>query len=288
LAGSTKLNQKQEVVMTTNPALQKLAERLAKATPEELTGFAERLAKRADCIGKAKEHLGKAVEGHEKLMEHLDDLKDKADELAGKAADAGDLQKSTDGIKEVHGNLQKAAEVIGKAHEDIAGSLEDYEDEANETVDAGIAAAQKHPDLATQKMVKMLQRQQVQQGRQFEKMLKASNDQLAAVVLGLTNGLTKSAEHKPAPGPTPMRTAITIEKSADGSGATHMVKLNGQPAPDITSSVSPVLADGVTPNPDFTKLAESQGDACQKALRSAVPQTGNPFVGIEELVSKRA
>jgi uncharacterized phage infection (PIP) family protein YhgE len=274
--------------MTTNPALQKLAERLAKATPEELTGFAERLAKRADCIGKAKEHLGKAVEGHEKLMEHLDDLKDKADELAGKAADAGDLQKSTDGIKEVHGNLQKAAEVIGKAHEDIAGSLEDYEDEANETVDAGIAAAQKHPDFGTQKMVKSLSRELLNMGKRFEKMQKSHDEQLESIVKGFTSGMTRSMEHKPAPGPTPMRTAITIEKSADGSGATHMVKLNGQPAPDITSSVSPVLADGVTPNPDFTKLAESQGDACQKALRSAVPQTGNPFVGIEELVSKRA
>jgi uncharacterized phage infection (PIP) family protein YhgE len=274
--------------MTTNPALQKLAERLAKATPEELTGFAEHLAKRADCIGKAKEHLAKAVEGHEKLMDHLDELKDKSDELAGKAADAGDLQKAEASIKEIHGNLKTAADSIGEAHEMISGSLEDWSDEANAQVDAGLAAAERHPDLGTQKMIKQLQRQQVQQGRQFEKMLKASNDQLAAVVQGLTNGLTKGMDRTPAPGPTPMRTAITIEKSADGSGATHVVKLNGQPAPDITTTVSPMLADGVTPNPDFTKLAESQGDACQKALRSAVPQTGNPFVGIEELVSKRA
>jgi hypothetical protein len=272
--------------MTTNPAQQKLAERLAKATPEELTVFTDMLSKRADFINKAKEHLAKAMEHHSKLMDHLDDLKDKAED-AEKAVAAGELQKDA-GIKDVYAGLKTAAEGIGEAHEGISGSLEEYEDEANATVDAGIAAAQRHPDLGTQKMIKMLQRELANTNKRMEKALKASNDNLAAVVQGLTNGLTRSAEPRPAAGPTPMRTAITVEKSADGSGTTTVVKLNGQPAPDVTTTVSPVLADGVTPNPEFTKLAESQGDACQKALRSAVPQIGNPFMGIEELVSKRA
>ena len=92
-------------------------------------------------------------------MDHLDDLKDKAEE-AEKAVAAGELQKDA-GIKDVYAGLKTAAEGIGEAHEGISGSLEEYEDEANTTVDEGIAAAQKHPDLATQKMVKMLQRQQV-------------------------------------------------------------------------------------------------------------------------------
>ena len=277
--------------MTTNPALQKLAERLAKATPEELTGFAERLAKRAEHIAKAKDFIGKAMKHHEDLDDGLEKLKNANEDLENcKSTATGDLQKATgavsDLMKTIHGELQKAADGIGESLQGVSGSIEDYESEAEDQVNAGIAASMRHPDFGTQKMVKTLTRELEATNRRLEKVLKASDDRMAAVISGLTNGLTKAATPVPAT-PIPSRTAISIEESADGTGAATLVKLNGQAAPDITTGVSPVMIDGVTPNPEFTKLADSTGDACEKALRSAKPQVGNPFVGIEDLVSKR-
>jgi len=221
------------------------------------------------------------------------ELKDASEDLAAcKVTDTGALQKATEdvsaAVKAIYAGLKTAADGIGEAHEGISGSIEEYESEADDQVNAGIAASMKHPDFGTQKMLKVLQREQDATNRRLEKAVKAFDDRLTALFAGLTNGLTKAAEPRTvAATPTPMRTAITVEKSADGTGAATLIKVNGTAIPDVTTSVSPVMTDGVTPNPEFTKLAEAQGDACQKALRSAAPQVGNPFVGIEELVSKR-
>jgi hypothetical protein len=60
---------------------------------------------------------------------------------------------------------------------------------------------------------------------------------------------------------------------------------NGNPI-TVALPVSPVLADGITPNPEFTKSTESQGDAVQKVLVDLKPQSGNPFFGIEQLMQR--
>ena len=266
-----------------NPTLEKLAERLKKATPDELVLFAERLAKRADCVKTAMGHLAKAVEQHEKLGDHLDNLKDGVESVKcamGKAAETGELHKA---VSDSLTGAITAHEGIGKAHEDISGSLEEYGDEANSEVDAGIAAATRHPD----KMFRAMSRQMEKMQKQMLAQQKASDRRLEEVVKGFTGGFEKAMT--PPTAVQPMRTALTVEKSADGSGNASMIKIAGPNGTEVSpSSVSPVMADGVTPNPDFTKLAEAQGEAVQKALRSAQPQVGDPFSGIHDLVGRRA
>lgn len=275
--------------------LTKLADRLSKATPEQLNKFTEGLLKAASHLTKAKAGMEKAMDHHEKMGDHLDDMKDHIDELCGKAVGDGELQKSmaeeAKGIKDLYAGVKTAHEGIGEAHDLVHGALEEMEDDAESDVDAGISASEKMAKMqrANQKaMVKMQRDNQ----KAIQKMQKSHEHQLEQIVGGLVGGFTKAAQPATSIQQVPARTApaIAVNKTDDGTDRPgQVVKSDGVATVDSTvSAVSPVLRDGVTPNPEFVKLSSSRGEALEKALHDTLPQTGDPFVGLHELMGKTA
>ncbi len=272
-----------------------LAARLQKATPDQLGNFAGMLLKRAEYINKAMDGLTKARTSHDDMMDKLEKLKDHLDDLkdgAEKAEKAGTLSKvvpnAVTGALDSYAGVLTAAKGIAEAHDLIGGSLEEYADEANTQADAGLAAAEQHPTLQSGavKMVRTMERQMATMTKNFERSIKKMQQQQEELIGGFTGGFTKAFESAAKPvAQVPMRTAITVEKSADGTGGGTLVKMTGgNGTSQVQTTVPPLLGDGVTPNPEFAKLAEANGDACQKALKDIRPQSGNPFQGIEELV----
>ena len=294
--------------MATSNLTNELAERLHKATPETLNVFAGNLVKRAEHMAKVKDGFGKAAKHHEDLMDNLDKMKDAMDDKDGDE----DAAKKNNGVgllnkverEEVdtalldsYKGVLTAAKGIGEAHDLIHGAIEEYESEANARVDEGLAAATQHPTAPywdkSEKMAKGFQRQMEKMNkdnqRSIAKMQKDSDRRLSQIVGSFTGGFTAALDKAaPQTGSTQQVPArFAVEKSADGTGMVIKVagQTNGNPI-TVALPVSPVLADGITPNPEFTKSTESQGDAVQKVLVDLKPQSGNPFFGIEQLMQR--
>jgi len=255
----------------TEDALKKLADRLEKASPEELKKHALQLVKAANHIAKAKGHLEKAQAAHEKMGEHIDGMKD----CLGKFT-SGELEKAK--ADHVHGHLDGIEEQHGKMeehHDNLEGSLDAAEAAASNEEDEHLAANKK--GLGARELRKM----QKDFDRKLEGLKKSQEDALEKLFVGLGKVLSPAAGGIQGAEPVPVRTAAaaTVEKTQDGTGAPAQA-VSKAAAPDSSASageVKPVLPNGM-PNPAYVhKAAASDGSASQEILKKAVQQSGNPF-----------
>ena len=301
---------------------QTVVSRLQKATPEALARFVSALAKRAKAMDKCQKCLDKAIEHHGKMGEHLDKMSDCIDTMkdhlggdAKKALEASGLEKSVsdaaEGIASIHKDLVTQHDLIGEDHDLISGAIEEAAAEADEEVEEGITASERGGEKAAVARMQKRHDQEIarmrkENERNMAKMMKtieASNKQTQELVNGFAKAVEKAGKPTVVPGAQPHRNGAPMDKAADATNGLHKVEVLLNPAvandPTLsapgstpgTISISPVLADGVTPNPQFTKLAAAGGDAFVKSsISDPVPaETGNPFAGaMGELVSKRA
>jgi hypothetical protein len=253
------LNKRKEVVPMTTQSLQKSLE-AGTATPEEVKKAASLIKKQASHIEKLEKAHEKMSDAHDKMGEHIEGMKDCMG--MSKAADGDHMKGHMQGLAKNHVTL-------GDSMDDAAGYLEDMKEEAESVDDQGTQGPAK---FAVARLEKRLKREHA---REIAKLQEGQND--------LTKLLTKFIEVQTGiadpPARTPARTAVTVEKTADGGTGVGAIITPGAGAPAAAAATELnkfVDASGM-PNPDFVDTPEARGTAFAKAAKAIPMERGNPF-----------
>jgi len=244
-----------EATPMANEALTKRLEAGTPLTPEELKKVATALAKAKSSLAKLEKSHEGMQKAHDAMGDHIEKMKD----CMGKAADSGDLAKA-------HGSLASNHATLGEHLDDACGYIEDMKSEADEVDDD----ATKGPAKAA--LSRLEKRLSKSHAREIGELKSTVND--------LTSLLTKFVEVQTGGAPTQpaiARTAVAVEKSADGGQGVGAI---------VTPAVAKTAASGsetVTdaygmPDQAYVNSKEATGAGFQKAAAANVkPQVGNPF-----------
>lgn len=234
-------------------------------------------------VAKAMTALGKAQASHEKMGDHIDAM-----QKACKAFEVGDLAKSELAIELRKGlvtSIQALRDEHGKMedhHDNIEEELQDLAESANEESDTESAGDSKKAREAI--MRKRITREVKKDNAKLLEEVEKSRLETAQMFQGMTAVLEKmagAAFGAPTPGTAaaPARTAISVEKAADVTGAVtiHAAVPGASAAAAGPHLVKAVLADGM-PNPEYVNSsAAERGDAFIAAASKVQPQHGDPF-----------
>ncbi len=248
-----------------------LQKRLEAATSrEDLQKVAVLYKKAVDHVAKAAKHVDKIRELHDTMGDCIDGLSEKD---AEKLAAAG-LAKAVD-------HLKKLDETHDKMDDEISGAEESLEAAADAEEEQGEKAEEKTEKDEAEKSASgrlhKRDRELVKMRRQVEAKFDELAGGLCKMLETLAGGATQTVEK--AAEAAPVRTAITVEKTADGTGVGGVIvpPAGATAAVPLLDNIAPTLPDGM-PNPAYVaKMESGTGASFEKAAKTLKPKVGNPF-----------